>query len=181
MKKIILLVIVILGLSVIWALLAFDLLRFNRQAAVDFEDCLVSGGKVDQASPRQCIDLSGQVFEEKLGSITENEDLIRLFEPKPEEMIASSTLSFSGEARGFWFVTPSFAVVLRASDSGQILSSGQALSEGNWLDAGFVKFGGKLSFKVATTTRAELVLKSGNTVGLKKRAELIVPVILELK
>jgi len=181
MKRVIIAVIVGLLLLTVWSLLAFDLLRFSREQALDFADCLASGGKIGNTIPRRCEDLSGKVFEESLGNSAEKSDLIQLFEPAINATIASSTLTFSGEAKGFWFVNPSFPVILRAVESGQTLASGRATSEGNWLDTDFVKFSGKLHFKVSTTTLAELVLKSENNTGLNSDNELIVPIILETK
>lgn len=111
---------------------------------------------------------------------TDNEKpvLIGVDFPKPNEIV-SSPLEVTGQARGSWYFEASFPVRLEDT-SGNIIASGAAQAQGEWMTENFVPFIARLEFANVTATSGILVLEKDNPSGLPENAdELRVPVIIK--
>ena len=85
----------------------------------NFEDCVKAGNPVMESYPRQCR--SGEnLFVEGIGNELEKTDLIRLDNPRPNQVL-KSPLVIRGEARGTWFFEAVFPIVLTDWD-GRIIA-----------------------------------------------------------
>lgn len=77
--------------------------------------------------------------------IDSKSDLIRLDTPVPNDTI-SSTLTITGEARGYWFFEASFPIVLIDWD-GRVIAEHYATADGDWMTEDFVPFTAELEFE----------------------------------
>lgn len=77
-------------------------------------------------------------------------NLIHVTSPKPGEKI-TSPLIVRGEARGSWYFEASFPVKILDSN-GQVIASGPAQAQGDWMTTEFVPFEITLSFTKPTST-----------------------------
>lgn len=143
----------------------------------DFDSCVSSGNAVIESYPRQCKDASGNLYTENIGNELEKINLIRINNPRPNQLI-NSPLTIEGEARGSWFFEASFPVEL-SDQNGNIISRGIATAQGEWMTEKFVPFIAKLEFNAPTTSqKGILTLKKDNPSGLPENDDkLIVPVI----
>ncbi|MFH1997321.1 MAG: hypothetical protein ABII94_01360, partial [Patescibacteria group bacterium] len=67
-----------------------------------FEECVSADYPVMESYPRQCKTPDGRSFTEDIGNELEKIDLIRVNNPRPNQIIQSPIL-IKGEARGYWF------------------------------------------------------------------------------
>ncbi|MDD5144699.1 MAG: Gmad2 immunoglobulin-like domain-containing protein [Candidatus Pacebacteria bacterium] len=105
----------------------------------------------------------------------QKEDLIRVTNPKPNEII-KSPYSVRGEARGNWFFEASFPVRL-VDSNGKILILTFAQAQGEWMTTDFVPFESSLSFEIPETEAGELILQKDNPSGLPEYDdEIVIPV-----
>lgn len=79
-----------------------------------------------------------------------------------------SPLTVSGKARGTWFFEGSFPIKIIDSN-GATLVEGYVQAASDWMTTDFVNFNSALSFTVATTTEATLVLSKDNPSGDPQR------------
>lgn len=101
---------------------------------------------------------------------------IRVTTPLPGQEV-SSPMTISGEATGSWYFEAVFGSRLEVN--GQTITSSYVTAKGDWMTADFVPFEGQLTFSVATTTPAELVLSADNPSGLPQyEKEIRIPVVL---
>ncbi len=143
-----------------------------------FNECLQAGYPVMESYPRQCRDGQGNLFVEDIGNELEKINLIQVAQPRPNEKV-SSPLKVAGQARGSWYFEASFPVKL-LDEKGELLATGIATAEGEWMTTEFVPFQAVLNFLVSTATRATLVLEKDNPSGLPENAdELRMPVLME--
>lgn len=105
----------------------------------------------------------------------EKDDLIRVREPKVNQLV-SSPLLIRGEARGNWYFEASFPVkVLDAN--GKILAEIPVQAKGEWMTTNYVPFETSISFLQPTTAVGEVVLQKDNPSGLPEHDnELRIPV-----
>lgn len=89
---------------------------------------------------------------------------IVLDKPTTNEEITSPLL-IEGRAQGTWYFEASFPVKL-IDDAGNVLATGIAQAQGDWMTKDFVPFKASLDFKVDTPTIANLVLIKDNPSGL---------------
>ena len=91
-------------------------------------------------------------------------DLIKVFSPIPNEVIASP-LTVRGEARGNWYFEASFPMRLYDAN-GTELAVIPVQATGEWMTTEFVPFQTTLTFSVPATTTGTLVLEKDNPSGL---------------
>jgi len=133
--------------------------------ASSFLECIEFGNPVMESYPRQCRDEVGNLFVEDVGNELEKTDLIKLYNPRPNQMI-TSPLSVNGEARGYWFFEGSFPVVLVDWD-GLIIAQGIATAKDDWMVEDFVPFELSLEFvKPDYKNNGALILRKDNPSGL---------------
>ncbi|MDO8728402.1 MAG: M14 family zinc carboxypeptidase [bacterium] len=116
-----------------------------------------------------------KTINENIGNELDKSDLIRLDNPRPNQVIGSP-LIITGEARGYWFFEASFPVFLTNWD-GLIIAQGIATAQSdpatsgevNWMTTEFVPFKATLKFVVdknAYSNRGFLILRKDNPSGL---------------
>lgn len=156
-------------------------LRTSNELAVIEEQCLKAGGTYD--APNHVCDLppitdpTPQPSATSTPSATELlADLIVVDEPAASSTV-SSPLTVTGEARGYWFFEASFPVELINAD-GEVIASGPAQAQGEWMTEDFVPFEIELGFENQVPgTWGTLVLKKDNPSGLPENDnQLEVPV-----
>lgn len=178
MKKTLLIVIlalVVLGVGT-W-------LRLNSQKtelALNFEECVALGNPVMESYPRLCRD-GDKTFTEDIGNELLKMDLIRLDNPRPNQVI-KSPLIITGEARGYWFFEASFPVYLTNWD-GLIIAQGIATAKEEWMTEDFVPFEAKIEFEIDPNTWSNLgalILRKDNPSGLPEHDDALeIPIYFE--
>jgi len=140
-----------------------------------FEECLSAGYPALESYPRQCQTPDGRTFTEDIGNELEKLDLIKIENPRPNQII-ESPLFIKGEARGNWYFEADFPVKL-FDDNDFLLGLKPARALGNWMTEDFVPFNAILPFAVPSTPKGRLVLEKDNPSGLPEyEDELIIPV-----
>ncbi|MBI2023744.1 Gmad2 immunoglobulin-like domain-containing protein [Candidatus Giovannonibacteria bacterium] len=140
-----------------------------------FEECVRLGNPVMESYPRQCRDSFGKVFVENIGNESEKTDLIKVSEPRPNQVV-KSPLAVKGEARGVWFFEASFPIKLYDSNGKQI-GLGVAQAQSDWMTENFVPFSVILKFEKPETPYGTLILQKDNPSGLPEHEDqLVVPV-----
>lgn len=105
---------------------------------------------------------------------SENEN-VRVIAPLPESVV-TSPLMVSGEARGMWYFEASFPVTVRDAND-QVLGTGVAQAQGEWMTTEFVPFQTMVSFTPSSTPTGFVVFQKDNPSGLPEHAdEVRVPV-----
>ncbi|HPA25400.1 MAG TPA: Gmad2 immunoglobulin-like domain-containing protein [bacterium] len=175
-KIILILIIIFLLIKIVF--LDKKFLVDNTVQPKNFKECLAGNNIIREIYPRQCVDKSGQIFTEDIGNELEKSDLIQIASPRPNAEV-SSPLNISGQARGNWFFEASFPVSL-VDENNNILASGLATAEGDWMTEDFVPFQAELNFSLKTaSTTGYLLLKKDNPSGLKQNDDFLkLPVIL---
>ena len=114
---------------------------------------------------------------EKPGNVAEKADLIRVSQPRPDEVI-QSPLVVKGEARGFWFFEASFPVRLIDANGKNIpLDPPYIMATSEWMTENFVPFESTVSFEKPQTKTGTLILERDNPSGLPENDDsLIIPV-----
>ncbi len=176
MSKIIiifLIIIVVLGVTAY-----FTMFKPGEAPVTDinsFEECVSAGYQVMESYPRQCKTPDGKTFTEDIGNELEKLDLIKIDNPRPNQII-ESPLFIKGEARGNWYFEADFPVKL-FDDNSFLLGVTPAQALGNWMTEDFVPFSTTLPFAVPSTPKGRLILEKDNPSGLPEYAdELTVPV-----
>ena len=168
------LIIFILGGVAIYLIL-FKPGEVPRPSINNFEECVSAGYPVLESYPRQCKTPDGKSFTEDIGNELEKSDLIKIDNPRPNQII-ESPLFVKGEARGNWYFEASFPAKL-FDDNGFLLGITPAQALGNWMTEDFVPFNVILPFAVPSTSKGRLILEKDNPSGLPEYAdELRIPV-----
>ena len=147
----------------------------------NFDECISAGYPVMESYPEQCRTRDGKTFTREIGTELEKLDLIRVFSPRPNDVIGSP-FTIEGEARGTWFFEASFPIkVLDANENILVQTHAEALSE--WMTEDFVGFRVEnITFKKPTTKTGWIVLEKDNPSALPENAdELRVPVEFDLE
>ena len=140
-----------------------------------FEECVSAGYPLLESYPSQCKTPDGETFTEDIGNELEKSDLIRVSNPRPNQII-KSPLIVDGEARGFWFFKASFPVKI-LNERGEVVVQGLAQAQGDWMTENFVQFRAELIFPAPSTEKGNLVLEKDNPSGLPEHAdELRIPI-----
>ena len=94
---------------------------------------------------------SVKVSGENIGNELEKQDLIRLTNPQPNDII-KSPLVITGEARGNWFFEGQFPVELRipSKPPQAVVAKGIARAQSEWTTNEFVPFEATLTFENPT-------------------------------
>jgi hypothetical protein len=143
----------------------------------NFEECAALGQPIMESYPRQCR-FNNQTFTENIGNELEKADLIKVNNPRPNQKI-TSPLVISGEARGNWFFEASFPVELYDGNN-NLLGTGNAQAQGDWMTVNFVPFSLSISFTQPQTPNGLLILKKDNPSGLPEYDDqLEVPVFFQ--
>lgn len=163
------------------SLLAWKLTNNKTPVIVTtFEECVATGNPVMESYPRQCRS-EGQTFVESIGNEIEKADLIRISNPRPNQVI-KSPLAITGEARGNWYFEASFPVVLTNWD-GLIIAHGIAQAKSDWMTTDFVPFEAVLTFTVdknVYSNRGSLILRKDNPSDLPEHDDALeIPVIIQ--
>ncbi len=183
MKKIIFIIsLVVLTVVVIGSWYYFG--NYNNQnyklelkSVNTFQECADASQLIMESYPRQCV-YGGKTFVENIGNELEKTALIRLDNPRPNQKITSPLL-ISGQARGNWFFEASFPVALYDSNN-NLLVTGIATAQGDWMTTNFVPFVVNLTFATPLTPTGTLILKKDNPSGLPENDDqLIVPVLFQ--
>jgi len=96
--------------------------------------------------------------------------------PQPNQTV-SSPMNISGQARGSWFFEAVFPVKL-LDKQGNVLASGQARAQGNWMTEDFVPFAVQLTYSLSATSSGVLIFSNDNPSGLSQNSkEWRVPVV----
>lgn len=105
------------------------------------------------------------------------DDLIRVESPDTKIVsLVTSPLHIKGTARGTWYFEASFPVKL-LNDKEEVIATGHATAEGDWMTTDFVPFTATLEFTAPTTELGILVLQKNNPSGLPEHDdELRIPV-----
>lgn len=168
-------VIIIIGI-IIWR---YGALEKSQPEIMNFKECILAGYLVLESYPRQCRTPEGEVFTEDIGNELDKLNLIRVANPRPNDLI-KSPLNIRGEARGFWFFEADFPVKLLDGDS-NLIAITIAQAQSDWMTEEFVSFEAKLDFPVPATENGTLILEKDNPSGLPKNAdELRIPVRFNL-
>lgn len=152
-----------------FGLLAGEPEETPRVVVSDFTECAEAGYPVQESYPRVCRTPEGQSFTEDIGNSLEKADLVRATSPQPGAVVASP-LTVRGEARGNWFFEASFPVRLYDS-AGNVLATGIAQAEGEWMTTEFVPFTATLTFVAPPNEEGKLVLEKDNPSGLPENAD----------
>jgi len=143
-----------------------------------FEECVSADYPVMESYPRQCKTLDGRSFTEDIGDELEKIDLIRVNNPRPNQIIQSPIL-IKGEARGYWFFEATFPIKL-INENGGVIVQHYAQAKDEWMTEYFVPFEAELNFEILNTQKGTLILEKSNPSDLPENYdELRVPVILE--
>lgn len=111
-----------------------------------------------------------------VGNVLEKADLIVVTSPKSNNAI-TSPLIITGMARGYWFFEASFPIKL-LDGKGNIIASGIAQSESDWMTENFVPFRAELKFENPGSGRGMLILEKDNPSDLPQNAdELRMPIV----
>ena len=92
-----------------------------------------------------------------------------------DNALVVSPLHFSGTARGSWFFEASFPVVLK-DNAGNVIGSGIAQAQSDWMTEDFVQFAGVLTFADPPTSDGTLVFTQDNPADLPGAQTISVPV-----
>ncbi len=170
MKKIIFIIVLVI-LAGIAVIISLNCKTCKEPAAAvnSFEECIDRGYPVLESYPRQCKTPEGKTFSEDIGNELEKQDLIRVNEPRPNELIRSP-LEISGEARGYWFFEADFPVKIFDSNS-ELLGMAIAQAESDWMTEDFVPFAAQLEFGTPVTKKGNLILEKDNPSGLPENAD----------
>lgn len=120
---------------------------------------------------------------EKISDKVEQNDLITVSYPKPEDII-TSPVTVKGEARGSWYFEATFPIMVVDWD-GRIIGEGHAQAKGDWMTSEFVPFEATIAFskpndiKPGTySEKGAIIFKKDNPSGDPRRdAALEVPVV----
>ncbi|MBU0476896.1 tryptophan-rich sensory protein [Patescibacteria group bacterium] len=154
----------------IWTLQLPEISTINS-----FEECVSAGYPVLESYPRQCKIPGGATFAEDIGNELEKTDLIKIYNPRPNQII-ETPLFVKGEARGNWYFEADFPIKL-FDDNGFLLGITPAQALGDWMTEDFVAFSAPLSFAAPSSLKGKLILEKDNPSGLPEyENELTVPV-----
>ena len=154
---------------------------------LSFEQCVQAGYQVTEGTPRQCFTPDGRTYaeeptaEELAKKITYNNATINdivVTNPTPGA-VTGKTFTVTGKARGTWYFEASFPV--RVLDgNGNVLATGIAQAQGDWMTTEFVPFVVAITVPTAYIGGATLVLQKDNPSGLpEKDASISFPFTIE--
>ena len=125
-------------------------------------------------------DLQSSTIVENIGNELEKMDLIRIDNPRPNQVIGSP-LIIEGEAKGSWFFEGDFPVILTNWD-GLIIAEGYATAQSDWMTDEFVRFKAEIEFeKPGLYNRGSLILRKDNPSGLAENDDALeIPIFFDI-
>lgn len=143
-----------------------------------FEECVAQNGIVRESYPIVCATRDGKTFAQDIGNELAKREMIHVAVPRPNEVM-KSPISIFGEARGYWFFEGSFLAVLE-DDAGNVIASGIAIAQGDWMTENFVPFSAEVRFDAKGAKSGFVIMKKDNPSGLPEHDdELRIPVRFE--
>lgn len=146
---------------------------FAGPKVTNFEECETAGGVIMESFPRRCV-WEGENYTEEI----ENQDhaMINVTFPDTGSLV-TSPIEVTGFAKGGWYFEGTFP--LKVTDlEGNVLGSGSAKSQGDWMTENFVPFKGQISYERGTADKGYLVLEKDNPSGLPENADsLVIPIV----
>lgn len=147
----------------------------NTITVSNFDECVAAGNPVMESYPAQCRTADGQTFTQDIGNEMEKRELIRVDNPRPNQLI-SSGFEIKGEARGNWYFEASFPAKLIDANNKE-LAVMPIQAQGEWMTTNFVPFRATMNFSTPTTATGKLILQKSNASGLPEHDDqLIIPV-----
>lgn len=142
-----------------------------EKMATDFESCQAAGGNITNTEPRECTMPDGTSFEEEQAAEPE------VVVTAPEYGgLATSPLTVTGKAKGFWFFEANIPVTLK-DQNGKILAQKGFMTSDDWMTEEYVNFSGTLEFATPETEFGVLIISKDNPSGDPERdASFAVPV-----
>lgn len=176
-------VLAVLGLAAV-AYSVYDNKPEQAEVITSFEECVAAGYLIVETDPARCTTADGQTFvqggEEPAPEDEEDplEDTMIIVDTPLMNATVSSPLHVEGQARGNWYFEASFPVELRDS-ANNILTTGIAQAQGDWMTTNFVPFEVDLIFtSPGVGTTGTLILRKDNPSGEPQfDDELVIPVI----
>lgn len=146
----------------------------DQMSVASFEECVSAGGAIQESYPRHCMK-GGISFTEDVGNVPDKSSLITLTDLVPNQKI-KSPLTVHGEARGGWYFEATFPI--RVADSnGNVIGSGPAKANGDWMVEDFVPFSATITFTKPATATGTISFLKDNPSGLPENDDaLVVPV-----
>ena len=173
-KLIVVIIIILLLVAASWIFRN----KNQMEQVTNFEECAEARYAVMESYPRQCRTPEGQTFVEYIGNELEKLDLVRIENPRPNQII-NSPLTVEGDARGFWFFEGDFPIKL-LDEAGNTLLIAIAKAEGEWMTEDFVHFKVEIEFSVPEVKHGTLILEKDNPSGLPENADqLSVPILFK--
>jgi len=177
--KVLFLLLVILTVVFVGGIAITYLIKPTPPEILTFDECVDAGYPVLESYPRQCLVSGGDSFIEDINDQEKKDDLIRLFSPQINEIIAGPFI-LRGEARGFWFFEADFPVLI-IDGLGNILAQLPAMAEDNWMTTDFVPFSAEVEFLPPETKNGWIILKRSNPSDLPENDdELRIPIKFSL-
>jgi len=147
----------------------------GEKIITSFEECISAGYPALESYPRQCKTPDSRSFTEDIGDELEKANLIKIDNPRPNQII-ESPLFVKGRARGSWYFEADFPIKL-FDDNDFLLGTTPAHALEDWMAEDFVAFSATISFAVPSILKGRLVLEKDNPSGLPEHADaLIIPV-----
>ncbi len=176
--KLIILIIIFLATLVLGFLFFQSTNNPIEKTIENFDDCVAAGNPVMEIYPGICKTPDGQFFTQDIGNELEKRDLIRIDNPRPNQVV-SSPLLIQGEARGNWFFEGDFPVRF-LDGNGKIIITNFATAQGEWMTEDFVPFQTEIIFDKPATKKGMIILEKDNPSGLPENDdELRVPIVFE--
>ncbi|PIR94510.1 hypothetical protein COT97_01020 [Candidatus Falkowbacteria bacterium CG10_big_fil_rev_8_21_14_0_10_39_11] len=165
MNKNYLLLIVIVCLAALIGVLSFIL--FANQANSPDVDSVVDGTQVEVVTPSSptSIPATDPTSTPDEPVVTVPSDLIIIDTPKFQDTV-SNPIQFSGQARGSFYFEGDFPVRLQ-TPGGDVIATGVASAQGDWMTDDFVPFSGEIVFNHSdiVDSRMNLVFERNNPSG----------------
>ncbi|MEW5805555.1 MAG: Gmad2 immunoglobulin-like domain-containing protein [Patescibacteria group bacterium] len=161
-KWLIIIAVVLIGIGLVFAVIKIK--KEPPKQLSNFEDCVLAGYPILESYPRQCRTRNNEIFIEDIGNELEKLNLIKLEQPRPNQIISTPVL-VKGEAKGYWFFEASFPIDITDS-SGEIIGSGIAQAQSDWMVEDFVRFEAEINFSQPKIKTGYLILKKDNPSGL---------------
>ncbi|MDQ3089676.1 MAG: GerMN domain-containing protein [bacterium] len=175
MKKIIIIVIIILGAILYFATQGKNETPPDVLGISNFEACATAGYPIQESYPERCTTPDGKTFTRDIGNELEKSDLIVLETPRSGQVI-SSPVVIKGRARGNWYFEASFPARL-VDANGKVLGTMPIQATGEWMTTEFVPFTATMDFTTPSTKTGTLILQKDNPSGLPENDdELRIPV-----
>ena len=172
---IVLLAVVVIG-SALYLLMRPQVAVTPTVDVLSFETCVEAGYPVTEGTPRQCVTPDGRTYakeptlEDLAKKITyKNSTANDIVVTNPTAgSVTAKTFTVTGKARGPWYFEASFPV--RVLDGkGNVLATGVAQAQGDWMTTEFVPFTVSITVPNAYTGSATLVLQKDNPSGLPEK------------